>query len=179
MDVARGADPVVVRFRHERHRAPALVRDLLEPGLVDDVVVGGAEGVPKAEVDLVLARPRLALRRLDDHPGRLHRRAYRAEERLVEARREDVVVEDVRHRRREVVVVLGVRLEVGLAEEEELELRPEHRLEAERVRLLHLRLQHLPRRRGDGRSVVPLDVALHHHGGLVPRDPAQRREVRM
>ena len=125
----------------------------------------------------MLAGPRLALRGLDDHPGRLHRRPHRAEERLVEARREDVVVEDVRHRGREVVVVLRVRLEVGLAEEEELELRAEHRLEAERVRLLHLRLQHLARRRGDGRPVVPLDVALHHHRGLVPGDPAQRGEV--
>ena len=73
--------------------------------------------------------------------------------------------------------MLGVRLEVGLAEEEELELRAEHRLEAERVRLLDLRPQHLARRRGHGRPVVPLDVALHHHRGLVPGDPAQRREV--
>ena len=145
--MARGADPVVVRLRHEGDGAAALVRDLLEPGLVDDVVVGGAQRVAEAEVDLVLAGPRLALRGLDDHPGRLHRRPHRAEERLVEARREDVVVEDVRHRGREVVVVLRVRLEVGLAEEEELELRAEHRLEAELARLLDLRLQHLARRR--------------------------------
>ena len=73
--------------------------------------------------------------------------------------------------------MLRVSLEVGLAEEEELELRAKHRLEAERVRPLHLRLQHLPRRGPDRRPVVPLDVALHHHRRLVPGDPAQRREV--
>src|SRR5690348_2157944 len=39
VDVARGADPVVVRLRHEGDGAALLERDLLDPGLVDDVVV--------------------------------------------------------------------------------------------------------------------------------------------
>src|SRR5438874_985159 len=177
VDVARRADPVVVRLRHEGDRAVALERDLLDPGLVDDVIVGGAQRVLEAEVDLVLAGPGLALGRLHDHPGRLHRRSHLAQEGLVEARGEDVVVEDVRHRRREVVVVLAVRLGVALAEEEELELRAEHRIEAERAGLLDLCLEHLPWGGADRCSVVPVHVALHHHCRLVPRDAAQGRKV--
>ena len=73
--------------------------------------------------------------------------------------------------------MLRVRLGVSLTEEEELELRPEHRVEAQRPSLLHLRLQHLARRGGDRRPVVPFDVALHHRRGLVPGDPAQRLQV--
>ena len=121
------------------------MRQLLGAVLVDDVVVGHRQRVGVAEVDLVLSRPRLALRGLDLHPGRLHPVPDLAEEALVVGRREDVVVEDVRHRRRQVLVPLQVSFLVRLLEQEELELRADHRREAERLRPLDLRPQHLTR----------------------------------
>jgi hypothetical protein len=60
------------------------------------VVVRHGDGVAVAEIQLVLARPRLALRCLDSHAGRLHVVAHGPDERLVIAGGEDVVVEDVR-----------------------------------------------------------------------------------
>ena len=101
-----------------------LERDLLGAVLVDDVVVGHRHRVRVAEVDLLLAGPRLALRGLDPHPGRLHPVADRAEQRLVVRRAEDVVVEDVRDGRRQPRVAVRVGLRERLLEEVELELEP-------------------------------------------------------
>ena len=130
--------------------------------------------VREAEVDLVLARPRLALRGLDPDAGAVHPVPDLADETLVVGRGEDVVVEDVRDRGREVLVALRPGLLEGLAQEVELELRAEHRLEPERRSPLDLGPQNLPRRRLDGRAVVPLDVAEDERRRLEPRDPAER-----
>ena len=178
VDVARRADPRVVGLRHERHRAPVQVRDLLRAVLVDDVVVGHRQRVGVAEVDLLLAGPRLALRGLDADARAVHPVADLAQQRLVVGRREDVVVEDVRHRRRQVAVALRVRLLVRLAQQVELELRADHHVEPERARPLDLRAQHLARRRTHRRAVVPLDVAEDERRRLEPRDPPQRRQIR-
>ena len=70
-----------------------------------------------------------------------------------------------------------VRLGVGLLEQIELELGAEHRREAERLRPLDLRAQHLARRGRHGRAVVPADVAEDERRRLEPRDPPQRRQV--
>ena len=115
------------------------MRDLLGAVLVDDVVVGHRQRVVVAEVDLLLPGPRLALRGLDADAGAVHPVPDLAEQRLVVGRREDVVVEDVRHRRRQAAVALCVRLLVRLAQQVELELRADHHLEAERPRALDLR----------------------------------------
>ena len=131
--MTRVADPVLERLRHEGDRAPVEERDLLGAVLVDDVVVRHRQRVGEAEVDLLLPRPRLSLRGLDAHPGGVHPVPDLAQERLVVGRRKDVVVEDVRHRRRQARVVLGVRLLEGLAEEIELELAAHHGRQAERV----------------------------------------------
>ena len=110
---------------------PFCVRDLLRAVLEDHVVVGHRDRVRVEEVDLLLAGPGLALRALHLDAGRLHPVPHLADERLVVGRGEDVVVEDVRDRGGEVAVVLRVRLLVGLLEEVELELRADHRREAE------------------------------------------------
>src|SRR5437764_1241140 len=96
-------------LRHERDRTAVQVRDLLGTVLVDDVVVGHRQRIGVAEVDLLLPRPRLALRCLDVDARAVHPVADLPEQRLVVARGEDVVVEDVRNRGREVVVALAVR----------------------------------------------------------------------
>ena len=75
--------------------------------------------------------------------------------------------------------MLRARLVEALAEEEELELRADHRVVAHRLRLRDLRLQQLPRRRRDRRPVVADDVAQDERGRLVPRDAAQRAEIRL
>src|SRR6266571_3647564 len=80
--VARAADPSVVGFGHERHRATLLVRHLLDPVLVDDVVVGHGQRVAETEVDLLLSWPRLTLRALDWNAGGLHPLADCADEGL-------------------------------------------------------------------------------------------------
>ncbi len=110
VDVARVADPVLERLGHEADRASVQERDLLGAVLVDRVVVGHRQRVREAEVDLLLAGPGLALRGLHPHPGCVHAVADRAEQRLVVGRGEDVVVEDVRHRRRQARVPVGVGL---------------------------------------------------------------------
>jgi hypothetical protein len=62
----------------------------------EHVVVRHAERVREAEVDLVLPRPRLALRGLDPDAGTVHPVTDLADQALVVGRGEDVVVEDVR-----------------------------------------------------------------------------------
>ena len=88
-----------------------------------------------------------------------------------------MVVEDVRDGRRQVAVVLLVRLLVGLLQQIELELRPDLHVEAERLRALDLRAQHLARRRPHRRAVAPRHVAQNERRPLEPRDPPQRRQV--
>src|SRR5919106_190489 len=72
VDVAGVPDPGVVGLGHEGDRAAFEVRDLLRAVLVDDVVVGHRERVRVAEVDLLLAGPRLALRGLHADARALH-----------------------------------------------------------------------------------------------------------
>jgi hypothetical protein len=179
VDVTRVPDPRLERLGHERDRAAVRVCDLLRAVLVDRVVVRHGERVREAEVDLVLAGPCLALRGLDPDPGGMHAVADLPDQILVVRGREDVVVEDVRDGRRQILVALRPRLLVALAQEIELELRARHRREAERGRALHLCPQHLARRRLHGRTVVPEDVRENERGALEPRDPAQRREIRL
>src|ERR687895_468855 len=102
VDVARAPDPGVVGLGHEGDRAAVQMSDLLRAVFVDDVVVGHGHRVREAKVDLVLTRPGLTLGGLDADPGAVHPVAELADERLVVRRGEDVVVEDVGHRRRQV-----------------------------------------------------------------------------
>ena len=132
MDVARAADPRMVGLRHERDRAPVQMRDLLGAVLVDRVVVRHRHRVGEAEVHLLLTRPGLALRALDRDARAVHAVPDLTQQRLVVGRREHVVVEDVRHRRREVAVVLSVRFLEALLQQVELELGADHRLVAQR-----------------------------------------------
>ena len=154
-----------------------LVGELLDPVLVDDVPVRGAERVGEAEIDLLLARPGLALGALDLDAGCLHVGSDGPDEALVVACGEHVVVEVVGHRGCEVLVALGVRLRERLLEEVELKLGPEHGLEPERPGALDLVAKHLAWRRPDRVVVVPRDVAEHEGGRLQPGDPAQGGEI--
>ena len=111
-------------------------------------------------------------------PGRVHAVPDLADERLVVGRREDVVVEDVGHRRRQVAVVPRVRLGVRLLQQEELELGADHRREAEPLRALHLRA--CSTCRGDGATGEPscqTHVAEDERRRLEPRDPPERGEI--
>ena len=167
----------MVGLGHEGDRAPGLVGHLLDPVLVDHVVVGHGHRVGETEVDLLLAGPRLTLGAFHRDARALHALADRTQESLVIRGGEDVVVEDVRHRGRQVGVVLGVRLGERLLEEEELELGTEHGLEAERAGALDLGAKDLPRRGPNRLAVVPGHVAKDERGGLEPGDAAQRRKV--
>src|SRR5580700_3997335 len=73
--------------------------------------------------------------------------------------------------------MLVVRLRIRLLEQEELELRAEHGLVSHRFRAVDLRLEHLTRRRTDGRAVVPCDIAEDKHGAFEPRNAPHRVEV--
>src|ERR1700686_2487093 len=95
------------------------------------------------EVDLLLARPRLALGALDLDAGLLHPLPDRADEWFVVAGREHVVVEDVWDGWREVRVVLRVCFGKRLFEQIELQLGAEHGLKAQGPRPFDLGPQHL------------------------------------
>src|SRR5687768_2019028 len=70
-----------------------------------------------------------------------------------------------------------MRLLVRLLEQEELELRAEHRVEPELGGPLELSLQDLARRGGDRGAVVPRDVAEYERRPFQPGNPAQRAEI--
>src|SRR5207247_2859958 len=72
VEVERRARRAHVVLRHEGDRRAHEVGDLLGPVLVEGRAVGHLERVGVAEIDLLLAAPPLALRRLDRHVGPLH-----------------------------------------------------------------------------------------------------------
>ncbi len=178
MDVAGAPDVVLRRLRHEARRDAVQEGDLLDAVLVDRVAIGGGDGVRIAGVDLVLPVPGLALGELDRDAGGVHATADRPEVGLVHRGGEDVVVEDVRDRRGQVLEVLLPGLRVALLVEVELELGGGVGHEA-----------HLPRPfvdgdqdlagRGDHRSAVVIDdVGENQRAAVEPGDLPQRRHVR-
>ena len=78
------------------------------------------------------------------------------------------------HRRRQVAVVLGMRLGIGLLEQIELELRPGHRLEARGPRPLDLRRSTC---RGDATTGEPSSHSTSHRTSAVPASQGTRRIV--
>ena len=76
VDVARRAGPVLARLGHERRGAPVGRRHRLHGLLEQERVVGRAQGLVVADVDLDLALARLAVRRLQHQAalGRARRR---------------------------------------------------------------------------------------------------------
>ena len=161
VDVAGAADVVLGRLRHEARRDVVQEGDLLDAVLVDRVAVRGGDGVRVAGVDLVLAVPGLALGELDRDAGGVHATADRPEVGLVHRRGEDVVVEDVRDRRGEVLEVLLPGLRVALLVEVELELGGGVRREAHLPRPLVHGDQDLAGR-GDHRAAVVVDDVGQH-----------------
>ena len=120
--VARGADVVHRPLGHEG-RGPALLRrDLLDPVLEHEVVVGGDEGLVVGDVHLVLPPSGLSLGELDGDAGGAHLVADAAQDVLLPRRLHELVVLDRRHVRRQALPPLGAGLLVGVEEEEELEL---------------------------------------------------------
>src|ERR1019366_79367 len=85
----------LVQLGHEGDRHALLGRDLLGAVLVDRVLVGRAQGVGVAEVDLVRAEVALALGVLDHHPRRGHAVADPADQGLDAGGAEQGVVDVV------------------------------------------------------------------------------------
>src|SRR5206468_8536778 len=83
VEVERRARRAHVVLRHEGDRRAHEVGDLLGPVLVEGRAVGHLERVGVAEIDLLLAAPPFALRRLDRHVGPLHPVPNRADQRLL------------------------------------------------------------------------------------------------
>ena len=69
--VHAGAVDAEDRLGHEGRVQAVVLRDLLDHEAEGDDVVGGGHGVGVLEVDLVLARRHLVVRRLDLEPHRL------------------------------------------------------------------------------------------------------------
>src|SRR5262249_5641788 len=166
-----------VPLRHERDRDALLVRDLLRAVLVDDVVVGRRDRLAVAKVDLLLPRAPLALATLDDDSRSQHAVADLAADELLLARLQDVVVLGVRADRLEAAISLPAGALVGVAEEDELELRGDQHPEAQRRRPLDLAPENAAGRLLDRPVTVVLHVAEDEGRPLEPRDAAHRREV--
>ena len=177
MHVTRIALALVV-LRHEGDGHSLLGGDLLGSVLVDHVLVGGSQRVGIAEVDLVLAEVALALGVLDHQTGAGHAVADPADQRLHPGRPEYRVIDVVEVRGLEVSKALVPRLLVAVTEKDELELGGRVRRPAPLGQPRELPAQDLPRRGDHVRSVGPGDVREAQRGPLVPRDPAQRVQVR-
>ena len=101
---------------------PSIGGDLLGAVLEDHVLIGCAQGVGVAEVDLVLAEVALALGVLDDHPRGGHAVADPPDQGLDPSGAEQRIVDVVEVRRTQVAVVLVPGLLVGVQEDHELQL---------------------------------------------------------
>ena len=177
MDMAGAPDVLLGGLRHEGGRDVVEEGDLLDAVLVDRVAVGGGDRVRVAGVDLVLPVPGLALGELDRDARAVHATPDRPEVLLVHRGGEDVVVEDVRDRRGEVLEVLLPGLGVALLVEVELELGGCVRREAHLLRPLVHGDQDLAGR-GDHRVPSWLTTSASTSAVAVePRDPPQRRHV--
>ena len=102
---------------------PCSQRDLLDAVLVDDVPVRHLQRLGIDQVQLLLARPPLALALLNRDAGRLHAVADRPHQRLALGGLEDMVVLDVPAGGLEIAVALLARGRVAVVEDVELELR--------------------------------------------------------
>ena len=91
---------------------------------------------------------------------------------------EQRVVDVVEVGRLELAVGLALRLLVGVAEDDELELGAGERGPAALLEARELRAQDLPRRGDDVRAVVPDDVGQAQRGRLLPGHAPQRRRGR-
>ena len=112
----------LVELRHEGQRLAVVAGDRLRAVLVDGVLVGGLEHLRVAEGDLLLAEVALALHALAVQPGAVHRQPDVAQQRLEPARGEQVVVDVVVGRRREIAIAAGPGIPIRVVEDDELEL---------------------------------------------------------
>ena len=145
VDVEATARQVFVELRHEGQRAAGLRRDLLGRQLVDHVPVGHLECPCVAQVDFVLPGPPLALAEFDRDGRSVHVAANRPDHGLCIAAGQDVIVLDIVLERFEVAPTLLLGGSIIVAEQEELELAPDLRMEAVLGETGELALQDLAR----------------------------------
>lgn len=145
----------------------------------EDGAVGLRQRRAIGEVDLLLARPPLALAQFDGNTAALHTLPDRAQQSLLTGSLKDVVILHVSGGGIEAAIALGARRFISLAEHIELQLRAPHDGIAEFPRLLDLSLQHPARRDLDRFAMrLGIEVAQHERGSRQPGDPAQRIQVR-
>ena len=179
MEVKRAASLGHRPLRHEGHRHLVEGRDLLDPVFVDHMPVGHLQRFGKAQVDLLLPEPPLALAVLHRHRGPFHAVADLTVEPLRFGALQDVVVLDVATVRLEVAVVARRGLLVGVLEQIELELGPGLGVESQLAGAVDLTAQHLARRDGHRLALHGFDVAEDERGLLQPGQPPNRRQVGM
>src|ERR671937_1775787 len=125
-------------FRHEGDGDLVERGDFLDAVLVNDVPIAHLERLGEAQVDLLLAEAPLAFAVFDRNPCCLHPVPDQAVEPLRLGALQDVIVLDVAAIGLEAAVVFRPGLLVAVAEEEELELRSDLRIEAELAGSLYL-----------------------------------------
>ena len=143
------------------------------------MAVGHLQRIGVAHVDLLLARPPLALGVLDRDAGTLQAAADGAHHAFLLAGLEDVIVLDVGAGRLEPLIALGRRRLVGLVEQVELELGGAEGAHLLGREALHLALEHGARRMRHVVLVVVEHVAQHQRRAFEPGHLAQRGEVRL
>ena len=95
MHVAARTGSVGSVLGHEGHAQTHLVRDLLQALLVDHMPIRHLQGASVAHVELVLAKPPLALGALHGHAGIAQVTARRSDEALHPSALERVVILDI------------------------------------------------------------------------------------
>src|SRR6185295_8016994 len=119
VDVRARSRVLLVPLRHEGERASLRPGDLLGGVLVEDVAVRLRQRLAKAEVDLLLAQPGLALAELDGNAALVEMAPDGADELVLLGTLEDVVVLVVRAHRPQAVIALRPRLGEAVVEDVE------------------------------------------------------------
>lgn len=170
----------VVPLGKEGDRLAALPRNFLAAVFDDRVPVGHGHGLGVADIDLFLARGRLALGILDRDAGALKTVADRTHHVLFLGRLEDVVILVVAACELQIAVSGEPRIVVGLIEEEEFEFACHEGFEAHGFEARYLRLQDGARRMRHLRMCVMVQhVAENQRRAVEPRNAPKRRKVRL
>ena len=153
-----------VPLGHESDAFAHTIGDFFGGMFVDDIGVTLGQHWPKAQIDFLLANPRLAFASFHRHPARFEMTANRADNRFFAGTLQDVVILVVIARGFEVVVVFGVGLGIGIIEQVEFDFTTTKGFIPHLLSSIDLVAQYLPRRYRNSVMIIAGEITQHHGG---------------